>query len=222
MVNMLYGKTVSQVRKEIDGDLESLLLQWTNEGMTSVSIGAMLSVHHRVVYGWLRKLGLSRNRSEANRIAWQYGRFDREKAQHRAYDTQFNLASKGRLCPWKGQQLPPQWRDNISQGMTGTRVGANHPGWKGGAYSHYGSGWKRAKRIALERANGQCEKCHTTPSNQRCDVHHKIPVRCFSDIADAHAQTNLIVLCRLCHHSAEKEAMKALPLWFSDIPAKTR
>jgi hypothetical protein len=125
------------------------------------------------------------------------------------------MPRKGQPSPRKGQTLSKEWRDNISKGMTGLRVGPNHPLWRGGGSSKYGAGWKRAKRLARERADGKCEHCHRTPEESGfvLDVHHKIPVRYFNTPSDAHALSNLIVLCRRCHAITEHKVDAELPLF---------
>lgn len=85
----------------------------------------------------------------------------------------------------------------------------NHPRWNGGNRgNNRGIGWKKAKKIALKHSNGKCKMCRK-PANT---VHHKIPVRCFTNPSDAHSQSNLIVLCKSCHPKAEKVFRLTLPL----------
>lgn len=217
MTIILKGKSVNRAREVVDGNLEDLLRKWVADGMTARDIGAIVNIPGITVQAWLHKLGIARSPSEAQAVAWQKGRFDREAHRQRAYDSGFHKASTGRPCPWRDKDLPEEWRDNISEGMTGTRVGKNHPLWKGGAEKRYGTGWKRAKRITLRRADGQCESCGKTPEElgRPLDVHHKIPVRYFTVPSDAHSLSNLIALCRPCHVKAERAGYESMPLFQS-------
>jgi len=95
-----------------------------------------------------------------------------------------------------------EWQSEFSNGT-------NHPRWKGGTPASYGFRWYKARREALIKANGICEKCHKKPAK---DVHHKLPVRFFVNIMDAHFTDNLIALCRKCHTIEHKKLAIALPL----------
>lgn len=104
----------------------------------------------------------------------------------------------------------------------GFQTGSKNPAWRGGGGQTYGPGWKKARRLALERAHGRCEKCKRSASvnGYAPDVHHTIPVRYFKTVVEAHALTNLKVLCRRCHKKEEKRSRAALPLFNAAKPPR--
>jgi 5-methylcytosine-specific restriction endonuclease McrA len=217
----LCGYAVNRAKQTTGDDLSGWLQARVSEGLHAGQIAEVLGVSASAAHRWLRKLGLNRDRSEANALAWKLGHFSRESASSRAHETGFRFASVGRPSPWKGEHLPESWRDNISRGQVGQKVGANHPMWRGGGSMKYGPGWKRAKRLALRRAGGRCQTCNIddTDLTEPLHVHHKIPVRCFASPPEAHNNSNLIVLCRTCHSLAERMADETLPLF---LPAGRR
>lgn len=80
--------------------------------------------------------------------------------------------------------------------------GPNHPRYTGRHYTgHYkGFNWKEARRSALERANGKCERCgRSLEMVKRYAVHHCIPAHCFDDPYESHTVDNLTVFCQSCH-----------------------
>lgn len=87
--------------------------------------------------------------------------------------------------------------------------GPAHPRWKGGPPRTYGIGWKAARLAAIQRAGGICERCKKRPLKH---VHHKLPVRYFERIEDAHFSVNLTCLCTRCHSTEHRDLAKALPL----------
>ena len=87
--------------------------------------------------------------------------------------------------------------------------GENHPRWKGGTPRQYGLNWFKSRKQALIRANNLCERCHKKPVKF---VHHKLPIRFFGNLADAHFASNLIALCGRCHSREHKRLTNALPL----------
>lgn len=70
----------------------------------------------------------------------------------------------------------------------------------------YPGGWYAARRKALKRTGGLCERCGA-PAN---DVHHKTPVRLFETWKEAHDQANLMPLCCACHDAVHREARAAI------------
>lgn len=89
-------------------------------------------------------------------------------------------------------------------------AGDGHPNWKGGGDANYGQGWRRIRRLALERDDYRCRICGTTAADlgRNPDVHHIVPVREFVEEPalterDAHHLENVISLCIGCHRRAE-------------------
>jgi endogenous inhibitor of DNA gyrase (YacG/DUF329 family) len=75
--------------------------------------------------------------------------------------------------------------------------GQAHPRWLGGAPpSGYRGGWSSARRKAIARASGVCERCYAAPVEH---VHHIAPIRLFADHTSANRLDNLLAVCRPCH-----------------------
>jgi len=108
-------------------------------------------------------------------------------------------------------------RQKISESRSGIRAspetefkegeltGSDHPNWKGGRVRYYGSHWRRQRRKALRRDNNKCQSCglHEEESEYPLEVHHKIPIREFSDREEANRLSNLITYCKSCHIEEE-------------------
>lgn len=203
VTNVLRGRKAKQVKEQYP-NLEEEIERLFHSGYTGRELAAHFSVDYNTFYYWLKKLDLRRSSSEANALAWEKGRFDREAARASAYARGLNKSRVGRPCPWKGQTLPAEWRNNISRAQEGLLAGEKHPRWKGGPV-RYGTGWALARRLARERANGRCQHCNRTVEEigRPLDIHHKVPVREFPNKRDAHTPENLEALCRRCHVAAE-------------------
>jgi hypothetical protein len=76
------------------------------------------------------------------------------------------------------------------------------PNWQGGFSNIYGDNWGRKRRKALKRDNYSCKLCG---SNKHIQVHHKIPVRLFSDKKYANKLWNLVCLCSHHHRIVESK-----------------
>lgn len=64
----------------------------------------------------------------------------------------------------------------------------------------YGPGWHAARKAATER-DRVCVNCG---SDENLEVHHIRPLRLFRRKSDAHALSNLKLLCRSCHAEADR------------------
>ncbi len=84
--------------------------------------------------------------------------------------------------------------------------GKQHPRWRGGPIREklFLVGWKAARRIVLERADGRCERCSIELNKPK--VHHITPRRECNSAEEANEIGNLIALCSKCHAVAEKES----------------
>lgn len=99
------------------------------------------------------------------------------------------------------------------------KTGENAPRWRGGSPNHYGPSWRRQRRAALSRADAACELCgltreqHRTLHGRDLEVHHKVPFRVFGveHHAQANALSNLVVVCRSCHHQIEPVSQRRAP-----------
>lgn len=106
----------------------------------------------------------------------------------------------------------PLWRERQGRGTFCSRECANQYlttltggrsiRWRGGTAGHRrGIGWNIAKKWALVRANGKCERCGL---ENGLTAHHKKPYRECKDDIEANSPKNLIVLCRSCHAIVER------------------
>jgi hypothetical protein len=90
--------------------------------------------------------------------------------------------------------------------------GDKHPNWKGGTSKicSRGLGWKKARRLALERDEDTCQLCGKTYESQHrhMDVHHIKSWFLFNNPQEANDISNLICLCRSCHRIVENEIDK--------------
>lgn len=76
--------------------------------------------------------------------------------------------------------------------------------------TRYGSNWHRAKRAALKRASGICQRCKK--AKLPLHVHHKIPIRYFKNPEDGNYPGNLMPVCQRCHVKEHKEMESRYPL----------
>jgi len=99
----------------------------------------------------------------------------------------------------------------VSVGKEASRYGvrgADHPCWKGGYNGYYGRSWRLQQRKALERDNYRCQYCLKSESDigRKPDVHHIKPKYKWN-VKEEHEEmndiSNLICLCRSCHHQLE-------------------
>ena len=88
-------------------------------------------------------------------------------------------------------------------------TGTAHPRWKGGDHRSLGIGWKAARKKAMAKANGVCEHCRKTAAKH---IHHRLPIRYFARVSDAHFADNLAALCVRCHSTEHRRLTAALPL----------
>lgn len=95
-----------------------------------------------------------------------------------------------------------EWQSEFSQAE-------NHPRWKGGPPRSYGIGWKKARQTAMDKAQNLCEKCKRKKPKH---IHHKLPIRYFDKLKDAHSPENLIALCTACHVSEHRRLKESIPL----------
>lgn len=93
----------------------------------------------------------------------------------------------------------------VSDWLSETTTGANHPRWKGGGGSNRGRNWAEQRQKTLERDGHQCVLCgKRAKRNYPLCVHHIRPYREFNgDYRAANELTNLITLCYWCHPQVE-------------------
>jgi DEAD/DEAH box helicase domain-containing protein len=70
--------------------------------------------------------------------------------------------------------------------------------------NNYGPEWTRLRERVRARDGYKCQVCGTPESTRQHDVHHKIPFRAFTSMAEANRLENLTTLCSSCHHKVEQ------------------
>lgn len=90
-----------------------------------------------------------------------------------------------------------------------TLKGKDHPRWQGGETFYYGPSWPQQKKRCLERDDGKCRVCEQEVKHhyfKNPDVHHIKPKYKWN-VEEEHQKmndlSNLICLCRSCHHTLE-------------------
>ena len=68
----------------------------------------------------------------------------------------------------------------------------------------YGQTWHAIRQKILERDKFQCQHCGLEQLSHKLHVHHKKPFRLHQNLSEAHAESNLVSLCKTCHKLAEK------------------
>lgn len=81
-------------------------------------------------------------------------------------------------------------------------TGEDHPSWKGGYGTYYGSDWPDERSRIRDRDNNTCQVCEDEYEDN-IPVHHIIPVREFDDPNDAHFGNNMVQVCLSCHPKIE-------------------
>lgn len=141
------------------------------------------STHHSTTYCSRKCADISRRKPEnyPEYVCLQCGKtFHRHIAQARP-----SFCSKACLSDW----------------LSNTTTGENHPRWKGGIGANRGRNWPKQRQLALKRDKNRCVLCGTTV---KLCVHHIRPYREFNgDYLAANDLTNLITLCYWCHPKAE-------------------
>jgi len=90
--------------------------------------------------------------------------------------------------------------------------GENSPSWKGGYETYYGPNWPTKRRKARKRDQHRCQICNDDVRDFPIepDVHHIRPIKWYKENYDSpkwweegNDLSNLITMCRDCHHSWE-------------------
>ena len=105
--------------------------------------------------------------------------------------------------PWLVRQNgPPRFCSRSCFELSGVFRGTKSPRWVGGPMSYRGRDWRAARRRAVARDKGTCQRCETVigPS---IPVHHIRPFREFASAKEANALDNLVCLCSRCHAQQE-------------------
>lgn len=85
--------------------------------------------------------------------------------------------------------------------------GINAPDYVGGPLTYRGRGWLAARKATIEKQGGQCATCGVFKGDS-LPVHHILPFRYFSTVAQANSAGNLIGLCQSCHMKTEPRSYR--------------
>lgn len=119
------------------------------------------------------------------------------------------------VVPWIERQNKSKSGDRFctkkchSDYMAINKAGENSPQWVGGKETYRGKSWSVARKLAVVRDKGVCQKCYKIVGN-RISVHHKKPFREFDCHQRANRLTNLICLCQPCHMKVERALEKKM------------
>lgn len=70
--------------------------------------------------------------------------------------------------------------------------------------NNYGPDWAKTRDRVRARDKYTCQVCGAVESGRQHDVHHKVPFRAFTSLAEANRLENLTTLCPSCHHKVEQ------------------
>jgi DEAD/DEAH box helicase domain-containing protein len=118
----------------------------------------------------------------------------------RRWYTHENLGEEPLDMPPSDLQTTGYWLSLSEETVTHLR--------EAGAWSNdpnnYGPEWTRIRDRVRARDGYKCQVCGTPETTRQHDVHHKIPFRAFTSMAEANRLDNLTTLCSSCHHKVEQ------------------
>lgn len=85
--------------------------------------------------------------------------------------------------------------------------GKNAPDYVGGAQTYRGRSWLKARKMIVDRQNGECAHCKKHVGKS-LPVHHIRPFREFKTAEEANTLSNLVGLCQSCHMKLEPRPKK--------------
>jgi 5-methylcytosine-specific restriction endonuclease McrA/predicted DNA-binding protein YlxM (UPF0122 family) len=177
--------------------------KYWEEELSAGEMAEMCGVDRTTILYWMDCHGIERRGfSESSELMWRENeelRGEQRKRSERVF----------------AQNPPPvvadgchleKTKEKISESLTGE----SNPRWRGGTSDYYGGRWdaKRAKAILAD--SEQCSSCgmpraeHRKEYGRDLHVHHKIPVRVFDDVSDAHFEVNLVTVCVECHKKFDR------------------
>lgn len=189
-------------RRQKPVDREWLVEHYERQGMNAAQIARIVNRDGKQVWRWLTDYGIS-TRPRGSDVIRQWK--DGERTPRAG--TPHTDAAKDKIRQARIREgRVPYLKDGVHY-MKG-RTGAAHHGWKGGLTPErealYSTGeWKEAVKAVWRRANAKCERCgkdHRKVDNRTASgfhIHHIIP---FEHVAHRSEISNLILLCRPCHH----------------------
>jgi DEAD/DEAH box helicase domain-containing protein len=70
--------------------------------------------------------------------------------------------------------------------------------------NNYGPDWTKIRDRVRARDKYTCQVCGAVEAGRQHDVHHRVPFRAFTSLAEANRLENLTTLCPSCHHKVEQ------------------
>jgi hypothetical protein len=102
----------------------------------------------------------------------------------------------------------------LSDWISENKSGEQSPHWKGGTTDtpyYYGPEWENRREECLKRDSYSCRRCsisedlHKDKFGRSLEIHHISPFSAFGgDYEEANKLSNLVSLCKSCHHKMEK------------------
>ncbi|MGE5072818.1 MAG: Zn-binding domain-containing protein [Anaerolineae bacterium] len=114
--------------------------------------------------------------------------------------TQENLGEAPLDLPATELQTTGYWLTLSNESVDGLRASGawtNDP-------NDYGRDWPRIRLAVRTRDGFRCRVCGAPENGREHDVHHKVPFRTFTSMAEANRLDNLVTLCPTCHRNAEQ------------------
>jgi len=186
--------------------------KWDDEHKTAAEIAAVCDCSDSTVRYWLWKHGIVEKgngyRARSKRLedpVWL------KQQNHELCKSQKEIASQIGCDPvsvshaFKKHGIETNW--DVQQ-----KFGKENPNWRGGK-ADYGKGWNEKKRKAVRMRDGKTcqdgscdmtQKEHLETFSQRLHVHHLIKAKDIDDPEERNAMSNLVTLCKRCHHRWEK------------------
>ena len=198
--------------------------KYWEEGWTQREIAEECGVSPRTIRTYMNESGIPTREVEGENHPL-YGESRDEEVREQISETlagrEFSAETRARMSEsHEGNEVPPEVRRKISEALTGitrseetrrkmseSRTGEQNPMWKHGQGWRYGPGWSRARKRVRER-DEVCQHCGHDGSEHQLEVHHIVPMWKFQaaenvDLRTAHDDSNLVLLCKPCHHRAE-------------------
>ena len=69
----------------------------------------------------------------------------------------------------------------------------------------YGEEWDTLRRMVLQQAQHQCQRCGKRIRGRTAHVHHRQKRKVYKSRSQANLMENLIALCPACHRAAESQ-----------------
>ena len=208
-------------------DREWLEVMYHGREHTQAELADQCGVSSRTIRKYMNDHGIP-TREVSGRNHGHFGRSRDAETRRKIAETlegrEYEENWRERLAEAKrGSEVSEETREKIASSLTGierswetrermseSTKGEANPMWKGGIserYVYYGSEWPAARRRVRLR-DEVCRECGEDGTDRCLDVHHVVPVRAFhrsesANVADAHDERNLVLLCRSCHARAE-------------------